>query len=135
MSNFIAQAAPANPFGNEGIAPVSPRFEVDLSSAEAANASSLSNLELFISQLIGFLTVGASLFFIIYFIMGAFKWTTAGGDSGKVQKARDQMIQGAMGLILIVAAYSVMGIIGTVLGVEILQPANTLRSIVGPIQN
>lgn len=89
----------------------------------------LSNLELFISNIIGFLTVLAGLFFIFYFILAAFNWVTAGGEQSKLQKARDQMINGVIGLILIVAAYGVIGLIGSVIGLDLLNPADQVRLI------
>lgn len=131
MSIQIAQAtvpAPANPFGNTGIQPVSPRFAV--TPGGSANDQALSNMEAFISQMIGVLTVVSSLFFVIYFVMGAFKWVTAGGEASKIQKARDQMIQGVTGLIIIVGAYGIIGLVGTILGIDILQPAKQLQLII-----
>lgn len=100
----------------------------DGSAASAVNAT--ANLENFISAIIGLLTILAGLFFIVYFLLAAFKWITAGGDSGKVSKARDQIIQGIIGLILIVAAYSVVGLIGTVLGLDLLHPGTAIMSLV-----
>lgn len=91
--------------------------------------TALSSVELFISNVIGILTTVAGIFFIVYFVMGAFKWVTAGGESSKVQKARDQMIQGVLGLVLIIAAYGVIGVIGAIIGLDILQPAAILENL------
>lgn len=91
----------------------------------------LEGLELFISRIIGFLTVLAGIFFIVYFILGALSWITAGGDTSKIQKARDQIVQGVIGLIVIIGAYAVVGIIGSVIGIDILNPAAQLRTIFG----
>ena len=98
-------------------------------SAEDGNA--LTNLETIISRLIGALTVLASIFFIVYFVLGAFTWVTAGGDASKIQKSRDQMVQGVMGMIVIVISYAVVGMIGTVIGIDILNPAAELGRIFG----
>lgn len=114
-------------FGNRGIQPQQGNYLVPTDDATGQQA--LSNVELFMSQIIGLLTVTASLFFIVYFVMGAFKWTAAGGDGGKVSKARDQMVQGVLGLILIVASYAVIGVIGTLLGLNILNPKTQLENI------
>jgi hypothetical protein len=96
--------------------------------------NALTGLELFVSRIIGFLTVLGGIFFIVYFILGALSWVTAGGDTGKIQKARDQIVQGVIGLVVIVGSYAVIGIIGSVVGIDILNPAAQLRTIFG-IQN
>ncbi len=123
MTQLLAQKAD---FGNEGLTPPTTAF----SEGSAEGFTALTNLELFISNAIGVLTVVASLFFIFYFFMGAFKWVTAGGDGGKVAKARDEMVQGVVGLIVIVAAYGLVGLVGRIVGLNILQPGNVLAPLI-----
>lgn len=118
VSQRIAQQAD---FGT-GIGPVSPQF--------AQNPGDpLTDLEVLVSTGIGVLTVLGSLFFIVYFFLGAFKWMTAGGDASKVAKARDEMVQGVMGLIILVAAYGIIGLIGRIVGLNLLEPADTIRNL------
>lgn len=81
----------------------------------------------FISTLISTITIFGSLAFVIYFFIGSIKWITAGGDKTKVGEAQNQMTQGAIGLIAIVASYFIVGIVGNVLGLDILNPINTLQ--------
>ena len=45
---------------------------------------------------------------------------TASGDKGKLEKAQLQITQAITGIIIIVAAYAIVAIIGTVLGLDIL---------------
>ncbi len=120
MTKLLAQAAD---FGG-GFKPATTAY----SEAAPTETGTLTNLELFISNVIGILTVLAGIFFIIYFILGAFKWVTAGGDAGKVGKARDEMVEGVLGLIIIVMAYGLIGIIGTMLGLDILNPQNVIQN-------
>lgn len=80
----------------------------------------------FISTIVTTITVIGSLSFVIYFTIGALKWITAGGDKGKVAEAQSQMTQGAIGLIALVASYFVIGIVGGVLGLDILNPYKML---------
>lgn len=93
----------------------------------------LSTLELIVSSILGLATVVGGLLFIYTFIQGALSWVTAGGDSGKITKARDQMIQGVIGLIILVAAYAVIGMIGTIVGITILNPAQMINNVL-PVQ-
>lgn len=96
------------------------------------NDGVLTNLETFISQLLGLITVVGSLFFIVNFMLAALAWITAGGDAGKIQKARDQMVQSALGLVVMVGSYGIIGLIGSVVGINILQPAQTIQQYLVP---
>lgn len=91
---------------------------------------SLTILEKFFSNLLGVLTILGSIFFIVNFILGALSWITAGGDSGKIETARNRMMQSAIGLVIIVAAYGIIGIIGTIVGIDILNPAAMLETLI-----
>ncbi len=87
----------------------------------------LSNLELIISNSLGVITVLAGVFFIFYFIMGAFQILSAGGDSGKVQTGQQRITQAVLGLVILVAAYAIIGLISTVLGLSLLNPAQVIQ--------
>lgn len=92
-------------------------------------SGALSNLELFISNIIGFMTAIGSVFFVIYFILGAFEWITSGGDKGKAEKARNRMLNGAIGLVIIVASYAILGLLGSFIGLDLLNPAEQINNI------
>lgn len=83
----------------------------------------------FMSTIIGFLTTIAGLYFLIQMILAGLSWISAGGEKGKVESARSQMTNAALGLIIIIAAYSIVGIVGNVLGLDILNPIVLLRSL------
>lgn len=80
----------------------------------------------FISTIITTMTVVASLAFVIFFIMGAFKWITSSGDKGAVEEGKTQLTQGALGLIVVMVSYFVVGIVGGVLGIDIMNPGTLL---------
>lgn len=81
----------------------------------------------FLSSLITTFTVVAGLAFIIYFIMAAFKWITSSGDKNKTEEAKTQMTQAVLGLIVVVAGYFIVALIGGVLGLDILNPGKLLK--------
>ncbi len=85
-------------------------------------AGAVAPLGKFLSTLIGFLTTLAGLMFLIYFILAALSWITAGGEKGKIETARGQMTNAAIGLVVVIAAYAIIGIVGGVLGLDILNP-------------
>jgi hypothetical protein len=82
-----------------------------------------------ISNLIGVLTVVGGLFFIVNFFLGALGWITAGEDTGKVEKARTRITHAAIGLVLVVAAYGIVGLVGNVIGLDILDIGGTLTKL------
>jgi hypothetical protein len=69
--------------------------------------------------------------------MAAIEWMTSGGDAGKLTSARNKMLHGVLGLVILVAAYGILGLIGTLVGIDLLNPGTLLDSIApgagGPI--
>jgi arginine exporter protein ArgO len=83
------------------------------------------------SNLFSMFTFVAGIAFLIYFVIGAINWITAGGDAQKVEKAGKQITNALTGLILVVAAYSLIAIVSTVLGLDILNPESIINNL-GP---
>lgn len=94
------------------------------------NDSIINTLVKFLSNLIGVITVLGGLFFIVYFFLGAFEWITSGGDSGKVEQARNKILHATLGLIVMVVAYSVIGIIGKLIGLDLINLRETVLEVV-----
>jgi hypothetical protein len=116
MNVLLAQ----KPIGGN-LEPISPYNHTDPSAG-------LSDI---LSNLLAMFTLVAGIAFLIYFVIGAFNWITAGGDAQKVEKAGKQITNALTGLIIVVAAYSVTAIVGTVLGIDILNPATIINQL-GP---
>jgi hypothetical protein len=83
------------------------------------------------TTVLGFLTIVGGLAFLVYFLVGALNWITGGDDKSKVDTAKKYMTNGAIGLIIIIASYSVAWIVGQVLGFDLLNPASLLRGLTG----
>lgn len=92
-------------------------------------AGSTAPVEKIISNVLVVLTVVAGLAFVIWFLIGGINWITAGGDKGKIDKAKGMMTNGAIGLIIIVVSYAITWIVGTALGISILEPGKILSTI------
>lgn len=92
-------------------------------------ADPLTATELLFSQIIGFITLLGGMVFIVMFLNGAFKWIAGGEDASKIQKARDLMVQAVIGLIVMVAGYAIIGLVGSVVGFDMLNPAQNARTI------
>lgn len=97
------------------------------------NAGALANMELMISNAFGGITILSGLAFIGYFLVAAFRWVTSGGDKGKVESARNQMTQGLLGLIIVVASYGIVGLLGSVVGLQLLNPGKLICELAAPI--
>lgn len=57
----------------------------------------------------------ASLFFLLY---GGILWITSGGDKQKLDRARHAITYSIVGLVIIVLAFTIVNLIGTLLGHE-----------------
>lgn len=86
-----------------------------------------SQLELLVSNVIGFLTLIAGLAFLFYFLIGAINWITAAGDNQKSQLARQQIFNALIGLIVVVLAYPIISILSQLLGIHILNPKEVIK--------
>lgn len=105
----------------EGIGPLG------LEGKTSADAPNLFNK--FISNAVGVMTVIAAVWFIFQFIAGAVGWVAAGGDKAKLESARGTMVNGIIGLIIVVAAIFLIEIIGKLIGLDILNPAEFIVNI------
>ncbi|MCB9813461.1 MAG: hypothetical protein H6772_03580 [Pseudomonadales bacterium] len=112
-------------FGN-GIQPPSEAYSVD----GDTQAGVLANFDLLLSNVLGLFTIFGGIFFVIYFLIASVQWITSGGDSGKLTEARNKMIQGVLGLVILVASYGIIGLVGTIVGIDIINPVAQLEKII-----
>jgi len=84
-----------------------------------------------LSNVVGFLTLLGGLFFLIYFMIGGLNWIMAGGKPENIQKAQDTMTNAVIGLIIMVAAYSIAFIVSQVLGIDFLNVTKVIKDL-GP---
>jgi hypothetical protein len=82
-----------------------------------------------VGGLITFITVIAGLWFMIQFIIAALQWISAGGDKGLLETARNRILNAVIGLVIVVGAYVLVGLIGLVVGLDILNFANSVLNI------
>ncbi len=116
MPHLIAQVKPLDP--------IRPPAGLPFTAATAA-----TDTENLVSTIIGFLTVVAGLAFIIYLIIAGFSWITAGGDPEKIKRAQQNITNALIGIIIVVIAYAVTAIVGSLLGFPILRPADVIDKL------
>jgi hypothetical protein len=51
---------------------------------------------------------------LLYFVWGAVEWITAGGDSSKIEKARNKITQSVIGMIILVGSFAIIGVINAI---------------------
>lgn len=84
------------------------------------NTNSASNVALLIGTFIRVMVIIASLGFILYFVIGAVEWITGGGDKGKVEEAKNHIINALTGLVVMLAFFAVAVFLNQVLHIDLL---------------
>jgi hypothetical protein len=69
-----------------------------------------------INRALQILLVVSTLLVFANLIVGAFEWITSGGDKGKVDKARERMVNSIVGLVILVSSYAILLLIIRFLG-------------------
>lgn len=87
---------------------------------------------LVISGIIGFLTIVAGLWFGLQMILGGYDWINSAGDKGKLESARNKIVYAIIGIVVVVSAWVIVGLIGQLLGINIFNPGDILESMGRP---
>lgn len=97
----------------------------NISSADTLEVGNILNR--MVSGIVGFLTLIACIWFFIQIILAGFNWIGAGGDKGKTEAAMQKITNALIGLLLVVGAWAVVGVVGTIIGIDILNPGAVLQ--------
>ncbi len=73
-----------------------------------------------VSSVVGFMTVLAGIWFLFQLLIGGYEWISSSGDAKKLEAARNRLSHGFVGLIIIVAAWALLAVVGQFLGFDIL---------------
>lgn len=82
-----------------------------------------------VSTIVGVMTVVAAIWFIFQFITAGYQWISSGGDKTNLQQARDKITNSMIGLIIVVSAWIIIGVIGKIVGLDILNPGQILINL------
>jgi hypothetical protein len=95
-----------------------------------ANVSNPSNvLTTIISNILGILTIFAGIWFLFQAIMAGYSYLSAGGDKTRIENAWRKLTNALIGLAIVVAAYGLIALLGTFLGVKFLEVGDLIDSI------
>ena len=113
-------------YANLGTITAPGSFNQDIANADQAGVT--NRLNSLITIIIGVLTTIAAIYFMLQIFISGYKWLSAGGDSGQITTARDNLIQSIIGLAIVVAAYAISGLIASILGIDIFNPLGFLTT-------
>lgn len=92
-----------------------------------------TNVGALIGAIIGWLIVICFLWAFFYIITGALSWITSGGDKGKLENARNRIVNAIIGLIIAFAIWAIMSLIGPFFGIDFPEiPFPTIESVTQP---
>lgn len=84
-------------------------------------------IETILSNVIGFITIVAGLAFILYFIVGGLTWLTARDNQERLEQAKQMITNALVGLMIVVIAWALAGILQTLFGFKFLSPATIIQ--------
>lgn len=76
-----------------------------------------------ISTSVAIISIIAAIWFIFVLITGATALISSEGDSKAVETAKKKVTTGLIGLVVVIAAIFLVDLVGTILGIDILNPA------------
>lgn len=79
----------------------------------------ISCLESLFGRIIGLVASFAGIIFFIMLLIGGFKYLFSGGDAKKTESAKGTLTAAFLGLVLIVAAYIFLQLIGAFTGLDL----------------
>lgn len=96
---------------------------------DPSNTAAGTQLNKVISTIIGVMTAVAAIWFIFQFIIAGYQWIQSGGEKNNIEQARDKITNSLIGLIIVVSAWIIIGVIGKILGLNILNPGEILINL------
>lgn len=77
-----------------------------------------------VSTVVGVMTISAVIWFLFQLLIGGLNWISAAGDKGKLENAQHRITNGIIGLIIVIAGWSILALVARFLGWDdILDPA------------
>ena len=94
----------------------------------------LTGISAIVSSVIGLMTISAGIWFLFQFIVGGFNWINAAGDKAKLQASRDRLTNSFIGLIVVVAGWSILALAGTFFDVDFTLSRDNMLQLLSPNQ-
>jgi|SRR3989344_3700782 len=85
----------------------------NIATPKFASGITLGNI---ITALLGYILPLAGMALLLYLLFAGFQFLTSGGDPKKVEQAKERLTSALVGFVIVFAAYWIVQIVGTVLG-------------------
>lgn len=87
-------------------------------SGQEGAVNALTDITSAVSSVIGIMTIAAGIWFLIHILIGGLRWVGSEGDKTKLQEAQNRITNAFVGLIIVVAGWSILALSGKFLGFE-----------------
>ena len=84
------------------------------------------------SKVIGAMTIGAGIWFLFQAIIAGYNYMSAGGDKARIEAAGKKLTNSLIGIALVIAAYGLLALIGSFMGIEFLNLGKLFGNITEP---
>ncbi|MCJ7829489.1 hypothetical protein MUP50_00145, partial [Patescibacteria group bacterium] len=74
-----------------------------------------------LTNILGVMTIGAGIWFLFQAIIAGYNYMNAAGDKTRIENAGRKLTNSLVGIAIVVAAYGLIAILGTFLGVKFLE--------------
>ncbi len=89
-------------------------------SGQAGGVLALTKITGAISSIVGFMTIAGSIWFMFQLLFGGYEWISSAGDTKKLTTARQRIMNGFFGLVIVIAAWIMIAVVGQFFGYDIL---------------
>lgn len=113
MNLLALTEQPLGPIGGEGLGPFGAK-------PATTGTAALTQVTGAISSIIGFLTIAGSIWFMFQLVFGGYEWISSAGDTKKLTTARQRIMNGFFGLVIVIAAWIMIAVAGQFFGYDIL---------------
>lgn len=112
-----------------GLGPIGD-FVCNLTGTKEENTTLVGNkLDSVISVIIAVLATIAGVWFLFQIIVAGLGWLGSGGEKASLEQSRNKITWAFIGLITVVGAWAVAGLIGKIVGIDIMHPGAALGKI------
>ena len=104
-------------YANQAVGAVTPPMQEGLDTFRTESGASMATLPAVIGRIVRIVISLLGLVAAIIIILGGFQWMTSGGNEEKIAGAKKLMINGLIGMVLVILAYAIASFVITQLTV------------------
>jgi hypothetical protein len=94
-----------------------------------SGTGAINTVTVIISAIIGFMTIAGAIWFLFQFLIGGYTWMSSMGDKHRLEEARDRIVNALIGLVIVVAGWAILAMVGQFFGVDFINPQTIISKI------